>query len=298
MQHIEMTDELSFSRLVYGWWRLMDWNLDANAIVRRLEDCLTLGITTHDHADIYGDYQCEAHFGQALKLQPSLRAQIQLVTKCGIQLVSEHRPNYQRKNYDTRYQHIVASAEQSLKNLCTDYVDVLLIHRPDPLLNADEVARAFGDLHAAGKVRAFGVSNFNADQYAQLQSRLSTPLITNQLEISVLHHHSFHDGSLDQAQTLRRPPMAWSALAGGRLFNAEDERARSVRDCLQQLALKYDCSIDQLALAWLLKHPAHIMPIVGSGSLARIQSACGSLDVEMSRDDWYTLWEANGGELP
>lgn len=298
MQHIEMTDSLSFSRLVYGWWRLMDWGMNTQSIVERIEDCLALGITTHDHADIYGDYQCEEVFGQALKAQPALRDKIQLVTKCGIQLVSEHRPAHRRKNYDTRYAHIVASAEQSLKNLHTDYIDVLLIHRPDPLMDADEIARAFTDLHTAGKVRNFGVSNFTASQFTQLQSRLTLPLITNQLEISVLHHNSFMDGSLDQAQTLRRPPMAWSALAGGRLFSSDHARAVKVRSCLETLSEKYGCGIDQLALAWLLKHPAQILPIVGSGSLARVQSACKSLSIELCRDDWYTLWEANDGELP
>lgn len=298
MQYISMTDDLQFSRLIYGWWRLMDWDFDSKAIEQRLEDCLALGITTHDHADIYGDYQCEQHFGHALRLRPDLRDQIQLVTKCGIQLVSKQRPHHKRKNYDTGYQHIVNSAEQSLKNFHTDRVDLLLIHRPDPLMDADEVARAFEDLHAAGKVRHVGVSNFSADQFNQLQSRLALPLVTNQLEVSVLHHDSFHDGSLNQAQTLRRPPMAWSALAGGRLFQSAEPRAQAVRQTLQQLAEHYACGIDQLALAWLLKHPARLLPILGSGSLARLQAACNSLAIDISRDDWYTLWEANDGQLP
>ncbi|UTA47488.1 aldo/keto reductase [Simiduia sp. 21SJ11W-1] len=298
MQHIEMAEGLTFSRLIYGWWRLMDWNMSTRDISARIDECLALGISTHDHADIYGEYQCEAAFGEALKATPSLRDKLQLVTKCGIQLVSPRRPMHKRKNYDTGYQHIVASAEQSLKSLHTDYIDVLLIHRPDPLMDADEMARAFTDLKAQGKVRHFGVSNFTASQFAQLQSRLSEPLVTNQLEISVLHHATFADGSLDQAQTLRRPPMAWSALAGGRLFSGTDARAIAVRECLQQLTDNYQCSVDQLALAWLLKHPANILPIVGSGASARVQSAWASLNIELSRDDWYTIWEANGGELP
>lgn len=299
MKNNAVDQDFVMSRIIYGWWRLMSWDMDTKAIEQRLEDCLALGITTHDHADIYGDYLCESHFGQALKSSPGLRHKIQLVTKCGIQLVSQQRPSHVRKSYDNSYAHIVKSAEQSLQNLHTDFIDLLLIHRPDPLMDVDAVARAFDDLHSAGKVHAFGVSNFTPHQHDLLQSRLTRPLATNQIEVSVLHHDSFHDGSLDQAQRLKRPPMAWSSLAGGRLFSATDSRSVAVRNALKAIGeVTGAASIDQVALAWLLMHPAQIAPIVGSQSLARIEAACGSLNITLSRDQWYTLWEAGGGELP
>jgi len=299
MQQVALTEQLHLSRIVYGWWRLMSWDMDTKAIEQRLEECLALGITSHDHADIYGDYLCEAAFGKALKNRPDLRQKIQLISKCGIQLVSPQRPNHERKNYDTTYAHIVASAEQSLKNLNTEFLDLLLIHRPDPLMNADDIARAFEHLKTSGKVGAFGVSNFNVCEFNLVQSRLSFPLVTNQIEVSVLHHASFHDGSLDQAQQLKRAPMAWSALAGGRLFSGDDPQAKKMRQTLEQTAADIGAaSIDQIALAWLLKHPANIMPIVGSQSLARIKAASDSINIKLSRDQWYNIWEAAGGELP
>ena len=299
MQQIALTEDLHLSRIIYGWWRLMSWDMDTKSIEQRLEECLELGITSHDHADIYGDYLCESQFGLALKNRPDLRANIQLISKCGIQLVSQQRPQHRRKNYDTSYAHIVASAEQSLDNLHTDALDLLLIHRPDPLMNADDIARAFEDFKIAGKVRAFGVSNFSPDQFDLLQSRLNFPLVTNQIEISVLHHASFHDGSLNQGQRLKRAPMAWSALAGGRLFSGADAQAKKVQETLITTAQELGgASIDQVAIAWLLMHPANIMPILGSQSLSRIKAACESTNIQLSRSQWYNIWEAAGGELP
>lgn len=298
MQHVQLQPDLKLSRIVYGWWRLTEWQMSSRDIVQRIEDCLELGISSHDHADIYGDYQCEVIFGEALKTQPSLRDNIELISKCGIQLVSPQRPTHKRKNYDTSYAHICASAEQSLCNFGVEQLDLLLIHRPDPLMCAEEMARAFTDLRNSGKVRAFGASNFTPAQFSLLQSRLDFDLVTNQVEISVLHHDAFHDGSLDQAQQLARPPMAWSPLAGGQLFGGTEPHQVAVRKCLVELAQQYSCSVDQLAFAWLLKHPANIVPIVGSQSLTRINSACESLHLKLSRDHWYDIWEAADGLLP
>lgn len=298
-QAITLAPDLQFSRLIYGWWRLMSWDMDTKAIEQRLEDCIAMGITTHDHADIYGNYLCEVTFGKALRQRPDLREQIQLVSKCGIQLVSAERPAHKAKAYNTSRDHIVASAERSLRDLGTEYLDVLLIHRPDPLMNVDDIANAFEQLNAEGKVRHFGVSNFLPDQYQLLQSRLDSPLVTNQLEVSVLHHAAFHDGSLNLSQQLRQPVMAWSALAGGRLFSDTTAMANAVRNALSDVAAETGAtSIDQVALAWLLRHPAQILPIVGSGNLARIQSAHAALTLDLSRDQWYKIWLAGNGTLP
>ncbi|AFU99073.1 aldo/keto reductase [Simiduia agarivorans] len=296
---VSLAPDLTFSRLIYGWWRLMSWDMDTKAIEQRLEACIAMGITTHDHADIYGDYLCETTFGQALRQRPDLRAQIQLVSKCGIELVSAQRPAHRAKAYNTSRDHIVASAERSLRELGTDYLDVLLIHRPDPLMDVDAIASAFAQLKSAGKVRYFGVSNFLPDQYQLLQSRLDSPLVTNQLEVSVMHHDAFHDGSLNLAQRVRQPVMAWSALAGGRLFSDPSPEAQRVRDALTAVAKDIGAeSIDQVALAWLLCHPAQILPIVGSGNLNRIQSAKGALELGLTRDQWYSIWLAGNGTLP
>lgn len=174
-----------FSRFVMGYWRLMDWNMSARQLVSFIEEHLDLGVTTVDHADIYGGYQCEAAFGEALTLAPHLRERLQIVTKCGIATTA--RAENKLGHYITDRRHIILSAEQSLKNLATDHLDMLLIHRPDPLMDADEVAEAFQHLHQSGKVRHFGVSNFTPAQFTLLQSRLPFTLATNQVEISPVH---------------------------------------------------------------------------------------------------------------
>lgn len=208
-----------FSRFVMGYWRLMDWNMSPVQLADFIEEHLDLGITTVDHADIYGGYQCEAAFGEALKRAPALRERMEIVTKCGIATTA--KPEHALGHYITNSAHIVKSAEQSLINLATDRIDLLLIHRPDPLMDADEVAEAFLTLHQSGKVRHFGVSNFTPAQFALLQSRLPFTLATNQVEISPVHQPLLLDGTLDQLQQLRIRPMAWSCLGGGRLFNDE-----------------------------------------------------------------------------
>jgi predicted oxidoreductase len=302
MQRIKLcTGGPECSRVVYGWWRLADWQLSSAEIQQQLESCIELGVTTHDHADIYGDYTCEAMFGEALGRVPRLREKIELISKCGIRLISANRPGHKVKSYDTCYQHIVSSAEQSLQNLQTDYLDILLIHRPDPLMNADEIARAFAALLESGKVRHFGVSNFTPWQFDLLQTRLDFPLVTNQVEASVLHLEPFLDGTLDQCQQDQIAPMAWSSLAGGRLFSDVDEAAVRVRKCIQVIADRINVSLDQVALAWLLVHPANILPVVGSRSVDRLKSAVDATAVvaALTREDWYAIWQASSGrEIP
>lgn len=200
-----------FSRFVMGYWRLMDWNMSARQLVSFIEEHLDLGVTTVDHADIYGGYQCEAAFGEALTLAPHLREKLQIVTKCGIATTA--RAENKLGHYITDRRHIILSAEQSLKNLATDYLDMLLIHRPDPLMDADDVAEAFQHLHQSGKVRHFGVSNFTPAQFTLLQSRLPFTLATNQVEISPVHQPLLLDGTLDQLQQLRIRPMPGHVLA-------------------------------------------------------------------------------------
>ena len=284
------------SRLALGLWRLADWGMGTDDLAARIEAALDLGITTFDHADIYGDHSCEGLFGAALARRPELRQRMELVTKCGIKLVSDRRPGRGLKHYDTGRRHILESVETSLRELRTDRLELLLLHRPDPLLDPDEVAAAFDELRRAGKVRHFGVSNFTVAQLDSLAARLPMPLVTNQIEISPLALGAWRDGTLDQCLRRRMAPMAWSPLAGGRLFHGEDERARRVRRTLGELAAELDAGADQVALAWLLAHPAGIVPILGSGSLGRLRAAAAAGALRLEREQWFRLWTASTGE--
>lgn len=284
------------SRIVHGLWRLADWGRSEAEIRELLAGCLELGITTFDHADIYGDYTCESLFGQALASSGIERSKIQLVTKCGIKLVSRNRPAHAVKCYDTMAAHIVASAENSLRSLQVDYLDLLLIHRPDPLTDPREVNDAFMALKDSGKVLHFGVSNFLPSQFEMLASKLDVPLVTNQIEYSVMHLDSHADGSLDLCQRLDIRPMAWSPMGGGRLFHEESEQADRLRDVLGRIGRRAGgASMDQVALAWVLMHPARFVPVLGTGRLSRIRKAVEALDVSLSREQWFEIWCASTG---
>lgn len=285
-----------FSRIALGMWRLNTWNLNTDQLVGFLEEAIEMGFTTFDHADIYGNYTCEEIFGRALKAKPELRQKMELVTKCGIKLISENRPGNRFHGYDTSKEHILASVETSLKNLHTDHLDLLLIHRPDPLMNAAEVAEAFDDLRENGKVRYFGVSNFTPFQFELLQSHLHFQLVTNQVEASVLQMNALHDGTLDQCQKIGIRPMAWSPLGGGSLFDGDSEKEKALRTVLGEIGAEYNAAIDQVALAWLLRHPSGIIPVLGTGNLDRIRGAAGAMEIELSRDEWFRIWTASAGQ--
>ncbi|BBJ67316.1 aldo/keto reductase [Enterobacter sp. 18A13] len=278
-----------FSRFVMGYWRLMDWNMSPLQLASFIEEHLDLGITTVDHADIYGGYQCEAAFGEALKLVPALRDRMEIVTKCGIATTA--KPEHALGHYITDSAHIIKSAEQSLVNLATDRIDLLLIHRPDPLMDADEVAEAFLNLHQSGKVRHFGVSNFTPAQFALLQSRLPFTLATNQVEISPVHQPLLLDGTLDQLQQLRIRPMAWSCLGGGRLFN--DDEFQPLCNELETIARELNAeSIEQVVYAWILRLPSKPLPIIGSGKIERVRSALAAEELQMTRQQWFRIRKA------
>lgn len=293
---VELTDGLLLSRMVAGLWRLAEWDYSTQDLIEWIEACLEMGITTFDHADIYGDYECEALFGKAIKLKPSLRKKMQIVTKCGIKLTSSKFPERRINHYDTSASHIIASAENSLRNLATEQIDLLLIHRPDALMKADEVAQAFTELRDMGKVQHFGVSNFSPAQYDLLASRLDFPLVTNQIEFSVLHIDPAYDGSLDHAQQHRYKPMIWSPFGGGSIFNGDDDRAKRLRETLTNISADYgNVGIDQIALAWILRHPSQPIPVLGSSKIERIQSATNAAKIALSREAWHRIWVASAG---
>lgn len=285
------------SRIVHGLWRLADWGLDRKGICRLIEGCLAEGITTFDHADIYGEYTCEGLFGPALAECGVDRSAVQLVTKCGIKLVSPRRPANRIHCYDTSRAHIVASVENSLRCLCTDYIDLLLIHRPNPLINPHEVNEAFVSLRETGKVRHFGVSNFLPCQFESLASKLEVPLVTDQIEYSVMNLAAHEDGSVDLCQKLDIRPMAWSPLGGGRLFRGDSTQTQRLRETLARIGREAGgASLDQVAIAWVLKHPAGFVPVLGTGNLDRIRSVVASLEVHLSPEQWFEIRLASTGQ--
>lgn len=286
----------TFPKFITGFWRLAGWNMRGNDLLSFVKQNLDLGIDWFDHADIYGGYSCEAIFGEALALEPGLRNHFRLITKCGIKLKEGRFPDLRLNYYDTGKEHIIASVEFSLKNLHTDHIDLLLIHRPDPLMDADAVAEAFTELKNSGKVLSFGVSNFTPFQVDLLASRLPFELVANQVEFSVMYVNPAHDGTLDQCQQRRIAPLAWSPLAGGRLFNEQSEQAGRIRETLNTISYELGgASYDQIALAWVMKHPSQVIPVLGSGNIQRIENAVKALDIQLTREQWFMLWVASVG---
>jgi predicted oxidoreductase len=286
-----MTNLPLLSPIVAGAWRLLEWRLDTPALVRWIEQALELGITTFDHADIYGGYGVEAAFGEALAASPGLRERLRIVTKCGIKLVSPARPAHAIKSYDTSRAHILASVENSLRALRTDRIDLLLIHRLDALMDPGEVADAFGTLRAQGKVLHFGVSNHTPQAFAMLHRRL--PLVTNQIEFSPLQVGALADGTLDQATDLALPPMIWSPLAGGRVASGSDEQALRVRTVLEELGRAHGVPAATIAYAWIRRHPSRPVPITGSRRIEALREATAALGVALSSEEWYRVWRAS-----
>ncbi|MDD9180208.1 MULTISPECIES: aldo/keto reductase [Aliivibrio] len=289
-----------FSELVQGYWRLGDWGMTPQQRLTFLKQHIDLGITTVDHADIYGGYQCEHLFGEALSLEPSVRDQIEIITKCDINLCTSDFPNRKINHYDTSKEHIVNSVNNSLSRLNISEIDVLLIHRLDALMDADEVADTFNQLQKEGKVKHFGVSNFTPSHFDLLQSRLDKPLVTNQVEINPLNFEVAHDGTLDQLQMNRIKPMAWSCLAGGELFSGQSEQAIRVRNVLEELKEEVGAkSIDQVIYAWVRKLPSKPLPIIGSGKIERVRAAVDAMGINLTREQWYRVWvESKGHGVP
>ncbi len=284
---------LSLSRIVAGMWRMNEWNMTPQQRLAFIEQCLAMGVTSFDHADIYGGYGVEALFGEALALKPSLRAQMQLVSKCGIKLISPARPQHTIQHYDTSASHIIASAENSLRQLGTDHLDLLLIHRPDPLMNFDEIAGAFKQLRDAGKVRHFGVSNFSRHQFESLNRRIA--LATNQVEFSPLLVAPMWDETFDGLQDLGVAPMIWSPLGGGRLFSSDDAASQRVREAIQKVADELQRPFASVVFAWIMQLPSRPLPLTGSGRIAAVAEAVQACQFSLSRPQWFEILRAARG---
>jgi len=294
---IRLSDELTFSRIIHGHWRLDSWGMTSKELLNFIEQLIDLGVSTFDHADIYGNYSCEKLFGDALSLKPSLKDNIQLVTKCGIKLKSEKFPDRGIKIYDYSKEHIISSVENSLSNFQTEKIDLLLFHRPAPFFNPEEVAEAIRQLKTEGKVLHFGVSNFLPLQFEMLQEYVDEKLLTNQLEISPYCLEHFDNGNIDFLLKERVHPMAWSPLAGGRFFSARDDITMTLLNTITEVAEEMNTAeLESVIYSWLLMHPSGIMPVVGSGKLERVKMAIDSLTLEMNLEQWYRIFIAGKGE--
>ena len=287
---------LKLSRISAGMWRLGEWNKSVNDLTGWIEECIDIGVTTFDHADIYGDYECEKIFGEVLARRPELRSKMELVTKCGICLISDKKQKHRITHYDLSADHVINSVNQSLRNLHTDYLDLLLIHRPSPLMDADATAAGLKKVIDSGKVRFAGVSNFTPSQMNLLQSRLEFPLVTNQIEFSLLHTAPLFDGTLDHLQTSRTRPMVWSPYGGGKIFTGTGSRESRIQQSLQKFSVKYDVAPDAIALAWILKHPSKPFPALGTGKMDRVKRALDGYSLDLELQDWFELLEASMGE--
>ena len=276
-------------------WGVWDKNLNTNEFTHLINLFIENGITTFDHADIYGGYTTEASFGKALSESKIDRKKIQLITKCGIQYTSENRPNNSIKHYEYSKDYIIWSAENSLKNLQTDYLDVFLLHRPSPLMQADEIAEAVSKLKADGKILSFGVSNFTPFQTELLRQK--TEISFNQVQFSATHHEAMLDGSLDYMQIHNIKPMAWNPL--GTVFRENTDQTFRLRQLLAKLVEKYHIGSDIILLAWIMQHPARISPVAGTVNSGRIQQLMKAKSLVLDKQDWFAIWtESMGHKVP
>ena len=289
MERISLNNEISLSRIVYGMWRLGDdENTSPEHVRAKIDASLDQGITSFDQADIYGGYEAEEILGNALS-GSALRNKMEIVTKCDIIAPVGRYADARVKYYDTSRAHIMASVDHSLRLMGIDHIDLLLIHRPDPLMDHHETGAALDEVIASGKVRSVGVSNFRPYDWELLQSAMKNQLMTNQIELSVLAHDSFVNGDVAFHQRIGTPLMAWSPLAGGALFSGDHP---DVMNALSKVASENNVDETAVAIAWLLAHPSRILPVLGTNSLERIKGMSAALDVKMDRQTWYEIYTA------
>ena len=286
-------NKTSLSPIIAGTmnWGVWDKNLTQKEMESMIHICLENKITTFDHADIYGSYTTESDFGKAFAASKIDREKLQLISKCGIQMLAENRNN-KIKHYDYSKQHIITSVEQSLRNLHTDYLDVFLLHRPSPLMQADEIAAAVEQLKKEGKILDFGLSNFTTSQTELIRQK--TAVSYNQVQFSATNFEPMVDGSFDYMQMNSIQPMSWNPL--GCVFREDIPQTHRLKKLLATLVSKYHLGSDTLLLSWVLKHPAKVIPIAGTVNVARIQSLMKAVELELEKEDWFAIWTESMGE--
>jgi predicted oxidoreductase len=271
-------------------WGAWGKQFSKKEMIDLIQFCLEQNITSFDHADIYGGYTNEADFGNALFESKIPREHIQLITKCGIQYQCENREN-KIKHYNYNKDYIIWSAETSLKNLKTEYLDLFLLHRPSPLMHPDEITEAISQLKQQGKIRNYGVSNFTPSQVELVSSEHDVSV--NQIEFSITHHNAMYDGSLDQMMVKNITPMAWSPM--GSIYKEDSDQVLRITKLLGELKKTYNATLDQLVLAWILKHPSTIHPVIGTTTKERIKEAANSVQIDLDLEDWFLILEASQG---
>jgi len=296
MEKIYLSDSgPKVSPAVYGFYRWGNGDLSQNKMETIVNLCLELGINTFDHADIYGDYECEELFGQVIKNKSVKRDELVLFTKCGINLPHPSRPDIRVKHYDTSRKHILKSLENSLRNLRTDYIDIFLLNQLDPLSNLEETALTLHKLRESGKVKNIGVVNFSVFQHQLLSSYLRIPIVTNHIELNLLNTTAFDNGQIDYLKQKYMRPLAMAPLAEGRIANNIEKRPLLIRRKLEELSPKYSANIESIAVAWIVKLGA--LPLIGTTDEQRIRNIVSAFDIDLERQDWYELYEASRGEL-
>ena len=296
METTALSSEVTVSRIIQGFWRLHSWNWTPQELHDFMVQAIELGVTTFDTAEIYGNYTAETQLGEVLKLDPSLRSKIQIITKTGINKPHPDRP-YTFKHYETSYDKIIFSCNESLKKLNTSHIDVYLIHREDPFFDHHEADLAFKQLKAEGKIKTYGVCNYDPVKFSAFHKVSNQALVTNQIEVSPLEFEHFNSGMMDLLQAEKIHPMFWSPLAGGSIFTSEEPSIVALRTVLTRIASTHYVDLDTIVYAWLLMHPVKGLVISGSQKIPRLQNAIAGLSIKLSLEEWYDIYLASGQQV-
>jgi len=296
MERIQLNQDVSLSRIVQGFWRLHTWDFSPQELLSFMKECVSLGVTSFDTAEIYGNYTSEILLGEALALDPEFRSKIQIITKTGINKLNPSKP-YTIKHYETTYDKIKSSCYSSLKKLNTSYIDVYLIHREDPFFNHMDAVKAFDELVEEGCIKSYGVCNYDPFKFDAFHTLSNNKLVTNQIEVSPLQFEHFNSGMFDLLQKFNVHPMFWSPLNGGNIFTSNDENVVNLRLVLERIAQKHNTSTDTIVYAWLLKHPVKGMVISGTQKISRLQNAINALQINLELEEWYEIYLASGQQI-
>lgn len=294
MEYIQL-GSISCSRIVQGFWRLAGWKWTTKELAAFMQQCLDLGVTTFDTAEIYDDTGCETQTGKVFAQNPALRSKVRLISKMGIYKQSVNGKDF--GYYNTTYDQVIKSCHDSLKRLNTDYLDLYLIHREDPCLDPWETGRALQELKKEGLIREFGVSNFDPYKFSGMQKATGNALVTNQIEVNPLCFEHFNSGMIDLLTADKIHPLIWSPMAGGRLFTSTDPKITRTMDRIRIIAQNHHVPEEAVIYAWLLFHPAKMIPISGSNKIGRLEQAVKALDIRLEHWEWYWIYTASGDQI-
>jgi predicted oxidoreductase len=296
MENITLSKDITLSRIIQGFWRLHSWNWTPEELYEFMSQAIELGVTTFDTAEIYGNYTAESQLGEVLKRHPELRSKIQIITKTGINKTHPDLP-YTFKHYETSYDKIISSCNASLIKLNTTYIDVYLIHREDPFFDHHGAAKAFKQLKDEGKIKSYGVCNYDPIKFLSFNKVSGQQLVTDQIEVSPLVFQHFNSGLLDLLQSEGVHPMFWSPLAGGSIFTSQEPNVVNLRNVLTKIAAHHQVDLDTIVYAWLLMHPVKGLVISGSQKIDRLKNAIAGLSIKLDLEEWYEIYLASGQQV-